>query len=83
MTDIPEALKPWYKQPWLWFILAPLFAVIIFATSYAYLSVVTFDGMVKGDYAKSAKSFKAPRRFVWISHYLIPRQQDWQSCKSS
>ena len=25
----------------------------------------------------------APRRFVWISHYLIPRQQDWQSCKSS
>ncbi|MDP6969618.1 MAG: FixH family protein [Gammaproteobacteria bacterium] len=57
MTDTPEALKPWYKQPWLWFILGPLFAVMIFATSYAYLSVVTFDGMVKGDYAKNAKSF--------------------------
>ncbi len=27
--------------------------------------------------------YMAPRRFVWISHYLIPRQQDWQSCKSS
>jgi hypothetical protein len=57
MTETSEALKPWYKQPWLWFILAPLFAVMIFATSYAYLSVVTFDGMVKGDYAKNAKSF--------------------------
>ena len=62
MTDTSEALKPWYKQPWLWFILAPLFAVIIFATSYAYLSVVTFDGMVKGDYAKNAKSFNTDNR---------------------
>jgi len=62
MTDTPEALQPWYKQPWLWFILTPLFAVIIFASSYAYLSVVTFDGMVKGDYAKSAKSFNIDNR---------------------
>ncbi len=52
-----EANRPWYRQPWLWFLLTPLIAVFIFGTSYAYLSVVTFDGMVKGDYAKSAKSF--------------------------
>lgn len=51
------AIAPWYKQPWLWFLLAPLFAVFIYGTSYAYLSVVTFDGMVKGDYAKTAKHF--------------------------
>jgi len=52
-----EASRPWYQQPWLWFILTPLIAVFIVGTSFAYLSVVTFDGMVKGDYAKSAKSF--------------------------
>jgi hypothetical protein len=50
-------IGPWYKQPWLWFILAPLIAVFFYGTSYAYLSVVTFDGMVKGDYAKTAKHF--------------------------
>jgi hypothetical protein len=50
-------IGPWYKQPWLWFILTPLIAVFFYGTSYAYLSVVTFDGMVKGDYAKTAKHF--------------------------
>ena len=57
MSNTNEALRPWYRQPWLWFLLTPLIAVFIVGTSYAYLSVVTFDGMVKGDYAKSAKSF--------------------------
>jgi len=50
-------IGPWYKQPWLWFILAPLIAVFFYGTSYAYLSVVTFDGMVKDDYEKTAKHF--------------------------
>ena len=54
-TGLPIA--PWHKQPWLWFLLAPLIAVFFYGTSYAYLSVVTFDGMVKGDYAKTAKHF--------------------------
>lgn len=57
MSNANEAINPWYRQPWLWFLLTPLIAVFIVGTSYAYLSVVTFDGMVKGDYAKSAKSF--------------------------
>jgi hypothetical protein len=55
--SVDPAIAPWYKQPWLWFLLAPLIAVFIYGTSYAYLSVVTFDGMVKGDYAKTAKHF--------------------------
>lgn len=57
MSNSIEASRPWYHQPWLWFILTPLIAVFIVGTSFAYLSVVTFDGMVKGDYAKTAKSF--------------------------
>jgi len=57
MSNSLEASRPWYRQPWLWFILTPLIAVFIVGTSFAYLSVVTFDGMVKGDYAKTAKSF--------------------------
>jgi hypothetical protein len=56
-TTQTQDIGPWYKQPWLWFMLAPLIAVFFYGTSYAYLSVVTFDGMVKGDYAKTAKHF--------------------------
>lgn len=58
-NNVPQIhdIGPWYKQAWLWFILAPLIAVFFYGTSYAYLSVITFDGMVKGDYAKTAKHF--------------------------
>ncbi|MFW1676252.1 FixH family protein [Pontibacter sp. JAM-7] len=47
---------PWYKQPWLWFILAPLIAVFIYGTTFLYLSIVTMDGVVKDDYYKVARN---------------------------
>jgi len=46
---------PWYKQPWLWFILAPLIAVVIYGTFFLYLSIVTHDGIVKDDMYKVAR----------------------------
>ena len=46
---------PWYKQPWLWFILTPLIAVVIYGTAFLYLSIVTHDGIVKDDYYKVAR----------------------------
>ncbi len=46
---------PWYKQPWLWFILAPIIAVVIYGTFFLYLSIVTHDGIVKDDYYKMAR----------------------------
>lgn len=46
---------PWYKQPWLWFILAPIIAVVIYGTFFLYLSIVTHDGLVKDDHYKMAR----------------------------
>lgn len=46
---------PWYKQTWLWFVLAPLIAVMIYAPVFMYLAVTTSDGIVKEDYYKVAR----------------------------
>lgn len=56
--DTQEAIKPWYKQPWLWFILTPLFAVFIYGFTFLYLSIVTMDGVVKDDYYKKVRGYE-------------------------
>jgi len=48
---------PWYKQPWLWFILAPLIATLLYSTVYITASIVTHDGVVLEEYTKKAKAF--------------------------
>lgn len=48
---------PWYKQPWLWFILAPLIATVLYSTVYITASIVTNDGVVLDEYTKKAKAF--------------------------
>lgn len=55
MTDNDNAPGPWYKQPWLWFILSPIIAVVFYGTFYLYLSIITHDGIVKDDYYKVAR----------------------------
>ncbi|MBS98603.1 MAG: hypothetical protein CMI01_07990 [Oceanospirillaceae bacterium] len=50
-----ENHAPWYKQTWLWFVLAPLIAVMIYAPVFIYLAVTTSDGIVKEDYYKVAR----------------------------
>ncbi len=47
--------SPWFKQPWLWFILAPLIAVVIYSTFFIYMALTTSDGVVKEDYYKVAR----------------------------
>ncbi|WP_420554174.1 FixH family protein [Neptuniibacter marinus] len=56
-------IAPWYRQPWLWFILAPIIAVVIYGTSFLYLSIITHDGIVKDDMYKVARG-----HFVDKSH---------------
>lgn len=55
MSKENPAIAPWYKQPWLWFILAPLIAVFIYGFAFLYISIVTHDGIVKDDYYKVAR----------------------------
>jgi len=56
MTD-QSTPSPWYKQPWLWFILAPLIATLLYSTVYITAAMVTHDGVVLEEYTKKAKAF--------------------------
>ncbi|MCP8689297.1 FixH family protein [Marinobacterium sedimentorum] len=56
------AIAPWYKQPWLWFILAPVIASVFSGSTFLYLSIVSADGIVKDDYYKVAKGLEIDDR---------------------
>ncbi|WP_417224410.1 FixH family protein [Amphritea sp.] len=68
MTD--QDIGPWYKQPWLWFILAPLIATVLYSTVYITASVVTNDGVVLEEYTKQAKSFHEDNRLEEVADSL-------------
>jgi len=57
MSNNNESIAPWYKQPWLWFILTPLIAVFIMGMVNLTLSIVTKDGLVKEDHYKVARGY--------------------------
>ena len=52
-----DAQSPWYKQVWLWFVLAPLIAVVLYTPVFIYLAVSTSDGIVKDNYYKVARGY--------------------------
>ncbi len=56
------AIAPWYKQPWLWFILAPVIVSVISGSTFLYLSIISADGIVKDDYYKVAKGLQIDNR---------------------
>jgi hypothetical protein len=58
MNHDDTAIAPWYKQPWLWFILAPVIASVISGSTFLYLSIVSADGIVKDDYYQVAKGLE-------------------------
>jgi hypothetical protein len=62
MKQDNTAIAPWYKQPWLWFILAPVIASVISGSTFLYLSIVSADGIVKDDYYKVAKGLQIDNR---------------------
>ncbi len=51
-------IAPWYKQPWLWFILAPVIVSIFSGTTFLVVSIITSDGIVKDDYYQVAKGLE-------------------------
>jgi uncharacterized protein len=46
------AIKPWYRQPWPWILMAGPFAVVVAGIVTVYLAVVSNDGLVEDDYYK-------------------------------
>lgn len=55
MEEQTHDIGPWYHQKWLWFVLAPLIAVVIYASIFMYIAITTSDGIVKDDYYKIAR----------------------------
>jgi len=53
MTD--EIVKPWYRQPWLWFLLAFPLASITWCTIAITVAMSTDNDMVSDDYAKEGR----------------------------
>ncbi len=72
MIDDTQTVAPWYKQPWLWFILTPLIAVFIYGFTFLYLSIVTMDGVVKDDYYRLARGYEinSEKNQVAIAHNI-------------
>ncbi|MBS8241590.1 nitrogen fixation protein FixH [Marinobacter lipolyticus] len=53
MTE--EAVKPWYRQPWLWFLLAFPLASITWCTIAITVAMNTENAMVTDDYSKEGR----------------------------
>lgn len=53
MTE--ETVKPWYRQPWLWFLLAFPLASITWCTIAITVAMNTENAMVTDDYAKEGR----------------------------
>lgn len=47
-----QAVKPWYKEPWPWYLMAGPFIVVVASTITAWFAVTTSDGLVTDDYYK-------------------------------
>jgi hypothetical protein len=47
-----QTVKPWYREPWTWYLMAGPAIVIVAAFGTAWLAVSTSDGLVTDDYYK-------------------------------
>jgi hypothetical protein len=54
--NTPQIIKPWYREPWPWILMAGPFIVVLAATYTAYLAMSTADGLVESDYYKQGLS---------------------------
>lgn len=52
-TLIPEAPKPWYREPWPWFLMSLPAAAVIAGITTVWIAAKSADGLVVGDYYKA------------------------------
>lgn len=52
MIKTADGVKPWYREPWPWLLMAGPAAVIVAGFATLYLAVTTDDGLVVADYYK-------------------------------
>ncbi|WP_045826075.1 FixH family protein [Teredinibacter turnerae] len=51
-----KVIKPWYREPWAWLIVGPLFFVIFLGIGLVFISVKYRDDVVRDDYYKEGKA---------------------------
>jgi hypothetical protein len=54
--DTPKIKRPWYREPWVWLMIALPMTAVIGGMITFYLAVVTSDGLVVDDYYKRGKT---------------------------
>ena len=50
-------VKPWYKEPWPWFFIAPIATSVCVGLFMLRMSIVTSDGLVSDDYYKEGRAY--------------------------
>lgn len=53
MNAMTEKIKPWYREPWPWILMALPATAVVFSLFYAWIAVATEDGLVEDDYYKN------------------------------
>lgn len=53
---VKENSKPWYKEPWPWFLMSGPIIVIIAALTSAWIAIRSNDGLVTEDYYKQGQA---------------------------
>lgn len=56
MTISQSVARPWYKEPWLWFVLTPLIVVVAVSTVTVTLAVMYADDTVIDNYYKEGRA---------------------------
>ena len=52
MTSLPEAVRPWYREPWPWILMAGPAAVVLAGAATIWIAIASSDGLVADDYYK-------------------------------
>ena len=52
MTNPPQTVRPWYREPWPWLLMAPPAAAVLAGAATVWIALASSDGLVADDYYK-------------------------------
>ncbi|AFU98787.1 FixH family protein [Simiduia agarivorans] len=57
MQQDSQSPKPWYRQPWAWFLLTPLITIVIVMTAFISVSIKMADDVVVDNYSREGRMY--------------------------
>lgn len=70
MQQDSQSPKPWYRQPWAWFLLTPLITIIIVMTAFISVSVKMADDVVVDNYSREGRMYNERLEQDWRAKAL-------------